>query len=71
MLQYHSLVLLCIIYSNQQIESGCSIIYNWHDIIGGEGESLAEGSAVEKPFVFVIDQGSGASERLVSCWIME
>ena len=70
MLQYHSLVLLCIIYSNQQMESGCSIVYNWHDIIGGEGESLAEGSAVEKPFekpfVFVIDQGSSASERLVS-----
>ena len=58
------LVLLCKIYSNQQMES--SIAYNWHDIVGGEEESLAEGSAVEKPFVIVIDQGRGASERLVS-----
>lgn len=60
------LVLLCIIYSNQQMESSCGIANNWHDIIGGEEESLAEGSAVEKPFVIVIDQGRGASERLVS-----
>ena len=65
MLQYRSLVLLCIIYSDQQLESGCSIVYNWHDIIGGEDEGLAEGSAVEKPCVIVIDQWSGASERLV------
>ena len=60
------LVLLCIIYSNQQMERSCGIAYNWHDFIGGEEESLAEGSAVEKPFVIVIDQGRGASERLVS-----
>ena len=33
------LVLLCIIYSNQQMESGCSIAFNWHDIVGGEEES--------------------------------
>ena len=38
MLQYRSLVLLCIIYSDQQLESGCSIVYNWHDIIGGEDD---------------------------------
>ena len=63
------LVLLCIIYSNQQM--GSSIAYNRHDIVGGEEESLAEGRDVEKPFVIVIDQGRGASERLVSRLIME
>ena len=71
MLQYHPLVLLCMIYSEQQLERGCSIVYNGPDIIGDENENLEEGSAVEKPWVIVIDQWSGASERLVSWWIME
>ena len=52
--------------SCQEMESSCGIAYNWHDIVGGEEASLAEGSAVEKLFVIVIDRGSGASERLVS-----
>ena len=70
MVQYHPLVLLCMIYSEQQLESGCSIVYNGPDIMGDEDENLAEDSAVGKPWVIVIDQWSGASERLVS-WILE
>ena len=66
MLQYHPLALLCIIYSEQQLESGCSIVYNGPDIIGNEDENLAEGNAGGKPWVIIIDQWSGASERLVS-----
>ena len=66
MLQYHPLVLLWIIYSEQQLESGCSIVYNGPDIIGDEDENLAEGNAGGKPWVIIIDQWSGASERLVS-----
>ena len=66
-MQYHPLVLLCIIYSEQQLGSGCSIVYNGPEIIGDENENFfAEGSAVEKRWVIVIDQWSGASERLVS-----
>ena len=71
MLQYHPLALLCIIYSEQQLESGCSIVYNGPDIIGDEDENLAEGNAGGKPWVIIIDQWSGASERLVSWWILE
>ena len=66
MLQYYPVVLLCIIYSEQQLGSGCSIVYNGPEIIGDEDENFAEGSAVEKRWVIVIDQWSGASERLVS-----
>ena len=56
MLQYHPLVLLCMIYSEQQLERGCSIVYNGPEIIGDKDENLEEGSAVEKPWVILIDQ---------------
>ena len=55
MVQYHPLVLLCIICSEQQLGSGCSIVYNGPDIMGDEDENLAEDSAVGKPWVIVID----------------
>ena len=49
MLQYHPLVLLCIIYSEQQLESGCSIVYNGPDIIGDEDENFAKAAQGGSP----------------------
>ena len=45
---------LCMIYSEQQLESGCSIVYNGPDIMGDEDENLAEDSAVGKPWVMQV-----------------
>ena len=44
MLQYYSLVLLCLIDSNSAAEKW---LQHWPDIIGGEDENFTEGSAVE------------------------
>ena len=44
MLQYDSLVLLCLIDSNSAAEKW---LQHWPDIIGGEDENFTEGSAVE------------------------
>ena len=53
MVQCHPLVLLCMIYSEQQRERGCSIVHNGPDTMGDEDENLAEDSAVGKPWVIV------------------
>ena len=47
MLQYHSLVLLCMMYSNQQLESGCSIVYKGPVIMGAEDRRQCSGETLD------------------------
>ena len=47
MLQYHPLALLCIIYSEQQLESGCSIVYKGPVIMGAEDRRQCSGETLD------------------------